>query len=864
MQIYYDSQSGQQYVSRRMVRLTEVLPGSRFLVFLIAIGLLFSPVLHGQQNAALGKHYTDTVSVLSYVHPGIGTAQSRWFFFTPGAAPQGMAKLAPSTNGHYGNASGWEAVGYDPRDRTIEGFVLFHEWQLGGAMLTATNGPLYTKPGDSSDVVKKGYRSHYRHSTEVAEPGYYRVMLDDYGIKAELTATKRVGFLRFSFPEANQGHPAAGNRVLLVMGNKWGESGEVKDAVVSMVDATHFEGYVRTFPKYLDIFDRQGAVQMYIFGELSQPPVKAGSFTGTQVKGGGAPVKAAGKGAGLYFDYPDDQSRRGPVEIKVGLSYTGIAGARRNLMEEAAYLDFDQARRQVQNVWAKALGRIRVESHTEDLKIKFYTGLYHALLGRGVSCDVSGDYPLAYRQKAASGDSGTAGRDNARFGHIPRNHSGRLKFQMINTDAIWGAYWNLTQLWSLAYPKYLRDFAYTQLEMYKNRGWFADGLVNSQYASGVGTNFVGLVLAAAYQTGLFKNADSSELQLIYAAVRKNELGIRDQHGARPAGAGKEDLAAFLKMGYVPYKDQQHSNAEGSNFAASHTLEYSFSAYAAGQLARALHKTRDAQLFEQYASGWKKIFDSSLKLIRPKDSNGNFIKDYDPYEPWRGFQEGNGMQYSFFVPGNPHGLVQSIGKDLFNARLQKIFSAAEKDAFSGGRTMDAFSGVKAGYNQGNQPDMHMSWLFNFSGQPWQTQHWTRAIIDQFYGTDSIHGYGFGQDEDQGQLGGWLVMSSLGLFDVKGFTDRRPIIEIGSPVFDKATILLGNDHELIIQTKNNSRTNRYIQSASFNGKPLNKCWLYRDELMQGGVLQLTMGPRPNTAWGVKHPPSNEVPSLKEGDN
>ena len=860
MQIYYNSQSGPQYTSRRMMRLAEVLPaGSWFLVFLIAIGLLFSPVLQGQQNAALGKHYTDSVSVLSYVHPEIGTAQSRWFFFTPGAAPQGMAKLAPSTNGHYGNASGWEAVGYDPRDRTIEGFVLFHEWQLGGAMLTATNGPLYTKPGDSSDLVKKGYRSHYRHSTEVAEPGYYRVMLDDYGIKAELTATKRVGFLRFNFPKTNHGHPATGNRVLFVMGNKWGESGEVKDAMVRMVDATHFEGYVRTFPKYLDIFDRQGAVQMYIYGELSQPPVNAGSFTDNQVKAGSSSIKATGKGAGLYFDYPDDQGSRGAIEIKVGLSYTGIAGARNNLIAEAASLNFDQARQQVQSTWAQALGRIRVESRTEDLKIKFYTGLYHALLGRGVSCDANGDYPLAYQKQEGQHQGSLADRAPNGIGHIPRdkNGSGTLKFQMINTDAIWGAYWNLTQLWSLAYPKYLRDFAYTQLEMYKNRGWFADGLVNSQYASGVGTNFVGLVLAAAYQTGLFRDADSSELQLIYAAVRKNELGIRDQHGTRPAGAGKEDLAAFLKTGYVPYKDQQHSNAEGSNFAASHTLEYCFGAYAASQLALGLNKEKDALLFKQYANGWKKIFDSSLKLIRPKDSNGNFIKDYDPYEPWRGFQEGNGMQYSFFVPGDPYGLIKRVGRDLFNDRLLKIFSAAEKDAFSGGRTMDAFSGVKAGYNQGNQPDMHMSWLFNFSGEPWQTQHWTRAIIDRFYGTDSIHGYGFGQDEDQGQLGGWLVMTSLGLFDVKGFTDRRPLIEIGSPVFDKATILLGNNHELIIQTKNNNRINRYIQSASFNGKPLNKCWLYRDELVQGGVLQLTMGPRPNTAWGVKNPPPNEAP-------
>jgi len=788
----------------------------------------------------------DSVSVLSYVHPEIGSAESRWFFFTPGAAPQGMAKLAPSTNGHYGNASGWEAVGYDPRDKTIEGFVLFHEWQLGGVMLTATNGPLYTKPGDSADLVKKGYRTHYYHNTEVAEPGYYKVRLEDYGIKAELTATKRVGLLRFSFPAKVRGKNAKGNRILLVMGQKWGESGEVREAYVRMVDQTHFEGYVRTFPKYLSTNDPDGDVRMYIYGELSQAPLGAGSFTSekTGQVTSSFDVQAEGKGAGLYFDYPDDQYKHGAIEVKVGLSYTGIKGARLNLHAEAARLSFDQVRHLVQHSWAQALSRIAVESPSRNLKVKFYTGLYHALLGRGVTCDVNGDYPLAAQSAQISND----GYDSNKTGHISKKANGDLKFQMINTDAVWGAYWNLTQLWTLAYPDYLKDLVCTQMEMYKNRGWFADGLVNSQYASGVGTNFVGLVTAAAIQTGLFKGADSSEIALMYGAVRKNELGTKDAHGVRPIGAGKEDLAAFLKNGYVPYINQKGSNTEGSNFSASHSLEYCFGAYAASELAGRLGKTKDALLFKQYADGWHHLFDSSLALIRPRDKAGNFIDKYDPYEPWRGFQEGNGMQYSFFVPWAPDDLIARVGKQRFNYRLNKIFEAAEKQDFGGGKTMSAFSGVKAAYNHGNQPDMQMSWLFNFSGEPWQTQKWTRAIVDHFYGTDSVHGYGYGQDEDQGQLGAWLVMSAVGLFDVKGLTDRRPITEIGSPAFDQVKILLGNNQRLVIKAKNNSKKNVFIQSARFNGKPLTKCWLYQDEIMKGGTLEFVMGATPNKAWGI----------------
>jgi len=835
--------------SQRFVR---IIFHSIGIVLLIAVT---EPFCFGQKT---GQSTVQQKDLLSYVRPEIGSAQSRWFFFTPGAVPQGMAKLAPSTNGHYGNASGWEAVGYDPRDKTMEGFVLFHEWQLGGVMLTATNGPLWTAVGDSSDQVKTGCRSQFNHSSELAKPGYYQVTLEDYNIKAELTATKHVGLLRFSFPEKqdkmkggrenNEHDNSAGNRILLLMGQKWGESGEVQSARVRMVDATHFEGYVRTSPKYVAIFDPGGAVQMYIYGSLSQAPLSAGSFNSRHVitAGNRLMAKDSGLGAGLYFNYPDNQQKRGPVEVKVGLSYTSIENARNNLLKEASGLDFNQARDRAFALWENALNKIKVSGGDASLRQKFYTGLYHALLGRGVCSDVNGDYPLAYQQVKA-------GRDTAARIKTLEGDKSTLAFQMLNTDAIWGGYWNLTQLWSLAYPNYLKDFVYTQLEMYKNRGWFSDGLVNSQYASGVGTNFVGLVLASAYQMGFFKRADAKTKEMLYTAVCKNVLGTKDANGPRPVGAGKSDLASFVKKGYVPYIDQQGSTSKGSNFSASHTLEYCFGAYAAGQLARSLGKTDDAKLFDHYAKGWRHIFDTSLQLIRPKDSAGQFIGSYDPYEPWRGFQEGNGMQYSFFVPWDPAGLIQAVGKDRFNTRLQAIFKSAADQGFGGGKEVDAFAGVKAAYNQGNQPDMQMSWLFNFSGQPWQTQYWTRRIVQEFYGTQPVHGYGYGQDEDQGQLGSWLVMTSLGLFDVKGLTDQRPVIELGSPAFPRAEITMGNGKKLLIKADNSDAQHPYVQSVTFNGKVLNQCWLYRDELIQGGTLHFVMGARPNKNWGITNLPN-----------
>jgi predicted alpha-1,2-mannosidase len=762
-------------------------------------------------------------NLLKYVDPNVGTAHSRWFFYTPAAVPDGMAKLAPSTNGHYGNAQGWEAIGYDTRQNSIEGFVHFHEWQVGGVSFMPTTGPLKVRPGDL-DTPGSGYRSKFDRKNEVAQPGYYKVLLDDYQITAELTATKRVGFHRYTFPASDQSH------IILDIGNVQGESGPVTDAGIHMIDATHFEGFVNTHPKYVKIYDPEGKVLMFIYGELSKKPADVGSFTtagGIQQQS----TEAKGIGAGLFLDYKTTANEQ--IEIKVGLSYTSVANAKANLLAEAANMTFDQAKAKAQQTWQQELGKLTVEGTDDTSKVKFYTGLFHALLGRGVASDVNGDYP----------------KHGGLIGHMPLSANGKI-YNFINTDAIWGAYWDLTQLWSLSYPDCYEDFIHTQLQLYKDKGWFGDGIANSEYVSGVGTNFVGLTIAGAYQAGI----RDFDVPLAYKAVKANEMNWVN----RKVGSGKMDVKAFVKYGYVPFLEGDGRNfvtdSTGSNFSASHTLEYSFSAFAAAQFAKALGKTDDYNKLIKYSNGWRHLYNPANKLIQPKFADGKFIDKFDPYAPWRGYQEGNAMQYTFYVPQNPQALISAQGKDYFNDNLDDIFIKSEKDGFGGGKTINAFAGITSIYNHGNEPSLHISWLFDFSGKPWLTQKWTRTICDEFYGIEPIHGYGYGQDEDQGQLGSWYVITALGIFDVKGFTDAKPIVELSSPVFDKASITLGSGKKLIIEAKNNSKTNLYIQSAMFNGRPLNNCWLYRDELMKGGKLVFVMGSKPNTSWGTKVvPPS-----------
>lgn len=765
-------------------------------------------------NVALSQQTAKKLS--DYVNPNIGTAHSRWFFYTPAAMPFGLAKLGPSTNAHLGNKDGWEATGYDDRDTSIEGFACLHEFQVGGIVLAPSVGKLQTIPG-SLENPDEGYRSRFDRKDEYATSGYYSVLLKDYNIKAELTATKRVGFQRYTFPKSSQ------SNVIFDIGNRQGESGAVKESKVTITKDGRIEGYVITIPEYVKKYQTGAEVAMYFSAVLDKRPTSFGVFNKKETKAGDKEI--SGEGAGVYFTFDTKENEK--ITVKIGLSYTSIANARLNLDTEANKLNFDAAKKQNQTVWNDYLGRITVEGKNENDKIKFYTGLYHALLGRGLGSDVNGAYPM----------------NNGKVGQIPLDGKGKPQHNYYNTDAIWGGFWNLTQLWALAYPEYYADWVQGQLLVYKDAGWLGDGIANSKYVSGVGTNFTGLAIASAYNSGI-RNFD---VEKGYEAALKNELEWKD----RIEGAGKMDVKQFVELGYSPFLDNMDfkTNTEGSGFSASHTLEYSYSAYAVAQFAKALGKTADYEKLIKLADGWKLLYDKETTFIRPKYANGKFIQNFNPSEPWRGFQEGNAWQYTFYVPHNVPELVATLGKDTFNDRLNDIFTKSQKNVFGGGTKIDAFAGLSGFYNHGNQPNLHISWLFNFSGKPYLTQKWVHAICDEFYGTEGIHGYGYGQDEDQGQLGAWYVMSSIGLFDVKGLTDINPSFQIGSPLFDKITIKQSDKTKnkiFVIEVKNNTKTNIYLQEVKLNENNVNALSIDLATIRKGGNLKMKVDAQPSNNW------------------
>ncbi|MBB6002553.1 GH92 family glycosyl hydrolase [Arcicella rosea] len=763
------------------------------------IGILLLGLLYF--NSSLAQ-----TSPIDEVEPRIGTAHCRWFHFAPGALPFGMAKPGPSTNGHLGNKDGWEATGYDYRDNSIEGFPNFHEFQLGGIVFMPTTGKLITTPATASNGLA-GYRSTFERSTEIAKPGYYSVLLKDYKVKAEVTATKRVAYHRYTFPATDAAN------ILFDIGNRQGESGRVKEAKVYMTEDGRIEGYVVTLPEYIQKYQRGADARMYFSAVLNKKPTTVGVFRGNEIFPNKTSMEGIGSGLYLRFSTNDQEA----ITIKAGLSYTSIENARLNLREEAQNLDFDQAHQQATLVWNDYLGRINIEGGLAKDRQKFYTGLYHALLGRGLASDFNGAYP----------------KNDGSIGQIALDAQGKPQHQHYNTDAIWGAFWNLTQLWALAYPEYYSDYIKSQLLVYSDAGWLGDGIASSKYVSGVGTNFVGLIIAGAYMYGI----RDFDIEKGYAASLKNELAYQN----RPLGAGKDDVERFVKYGYVDHIDVDSLNREPS-FSGSHTLEYSFSAYAVAQWAKALGKKQDYQQLIGLSKGWEKIFDPKTKLVRPKLKNGKFIDNFNPSQPWRGFQEGNAWQYTFYVPHQPYALVSKIGKNLFASRLDSIFSISQKSIFGGGQTIDAFAGLQGLYNHGNQPCLHIPWLFNYTHKPELTQKWVRAICNEFYGNEGIHGYGYGQDEDQGQLGAWYVLGAMGLFDVQGGASEKPTMQLSTPLFDKITIRLNQQYyqgkTFSIVTKNNQPDKIYIKQVKYNGKLLKHPSLLFEEITKGGVLEYSV--------------------------
>lgn len=745
------------------------------------------------------------------VFPQLDSENSRWIFFSSACRPFGMVNLSPDNN-----ADGDWGSGYRYERDSVKFFSHIHGWQLSGIPVMPVNGTF------KGHLGSKNYGSKYSHDKEVVKPGYHSVLLESYGIQAELTSTTRVGFHRYHFPAAKE------SDILLDLGTFLGPAGTVKGYAKKLNDK-EIQGYA-----LMDKTTRRPKQMVVYYSIQFDTPFenmaawKDGQLTGVV-------NEFEGSNGGVYLKF--DTSNGKVVQMKVGISYVDADQARLNIQAELPHWNFDQIVRESSDEWNRELSKIEIEGGTLVQQRRFYTDLWHSLLGRRTISDANGKY------------CDMTGPER-RIRQIPLDKNSKPMFEHHNSDSFWGAQWTITTLWDLVYPKIASDFVNSMLMMYDDGGLIPRGPAGGNYTAVMTGASCTPFIVGAYMKGI-RTFDSAKA---YEGMKKNHMpgGMMGKAGYEHTTANGGGIEYYIERGYVPYPLTKRWGIHQDG--AAQTLEYASQDWCLAQMAQSLGKQDDYAYFMKRSANWKNLYDPESGWIRPKNLEGNWKEPFDPYQYESGFVEGNAAQGTWFVPHDLPGLATMMGgKDKMAARLENSFKAAAKLDFTSGKAhskelQEEYRRIPINY--GNQPSIETAFVFNHIGYPWLTQYWSRKVVEQAFSALSTD-MGYNGDEDQGLMGSLSVLMKIGLFEMNSGAEQRPVVELGSPIFDKITIHLDPAYykgkSLVIEVKNNKPENYYIQSAKLNGKPLLKQWIFHNELTKGGKLVLEMGPSPNQKWG-----------------
>lgn len=770
---------------------------SRYAVFMNNKLIREGPVSRDKQTLRTPSGYVNTM---------VGAGHSRWMIAPGPWMPFGMIKLSPDNQN-----AGWQA-GYDPTFESIGTFSHIHEWTMSGLGTFPVTGPLKLSIG-SQNGSGDGYRSKIDMATEKAGLGAYRVDLTDYDITAEVTATTRASFQRYTYHNSETGRVMVNLKIPAEYGYK------LKDIELKKTSDFRIEGYSHQLTENVWSKDASQEYTVHFVMEFDQPIKNYGTWlNGTVQKSSNLTAESAEQ-AGMYLEF--DTKTQKVVQVRTGISYVSIANAALNLETEISSpfgWNFAAVEANQLKVWDELLGRIKITSNDEREKMRFYTNMYRSLASRNTFSDVNGQW------RNADEDVLTLANKND---------------LALGCDAFWNTFWNLNQFWNLVTPDWSSKWVNSQLAMYNANGWLAKGPAGMEYIPVMVAEHEIPLIVGAYQMGI-RDFDA---QTAFEAVYKMQTTPATKVGG--GLAGNRDLVTYLKHHYVPYDKGRFSNS----------LEYSFDDWTVSQFAKALGKQSAYQEFKDRGQWWKNVIDPTTKYARMRDSTGTWLADFDPFKSGANehYVEGNAWQLTYFVPQDVPGLARQIGEKTFVDRLEWGFGESEKWRFNGPNDQYWDYPVV----QGNQQSMHFAALFNWVSKPWLTQQWSRSIIDRYYGYGVSNAY-LG-DEDQGQMSAWFVMNALGLFQTDGGCRVDPIYEIGSPLFQKVILDLGNRYgrgkQFTIEAKNASRVNIYVQKARLNGKELDTFWFRASDLLKGGSLVLDMGPEPNKNWGMGNLPKNE---------
>jgi predicted alpha-1,2-mannosidase len=748
------------------------------------------------------------VSVADYVNPFIGASTSaagagiyhglgKTF---PGAAtPYGMVQLSPNTITGGDNGSG-----YSYEHTSIEGFAFTQMsgvgWygDLGNLLTMPTTGKLKTVAG-TLDHTGDGYRSHYSKPSEKASAGYYSVFLTDYYVKAEAASAPHSGILRFTFPQNKQ------SRIQIDLARRVGGTSTLQ--YVKVVNDHAIEGWMKCTPDGGGWGNGDGHADytVYFYAEFSKPLKKYGVWSADipdgwsrkredvqsakyQAQVASAEIlKGTSEKQGKHLGFYTEFATQANEQVlmKAGISFISIDGAKNNLQTEITGWDFNAVHEHARQLWDKALSKVSIAGGTRDQKIVFYTALYHTMIDPRIISDVDGKYP---------GGDGEA--------HYAADFNKRTIFSG------WDVFRSQMPLQTIINPSLVNDLinSLVTLAGEKKKDYLERWEMMNAYSGCMIGNPAVSVIADAYVKGI-RNFDVPKAY----ALSVNSVE-RFGNGTK---------------GYTP-----------GSLSMSYTLEYAYADWCVGQFAAALGKQADADKYKQEGMDYKNIWDADKGWFRPKNDDGSWQAwpDSGRIKQWYGTIESNPYQQGWFVPQDVPGMVKLMGgREKVIADLNNLFEKTPDNMMWN----DYF-------NQANEPVHHVPFLYNRLGAPWLTQEWSRAVCRRAY-KNSVEG--LVGNEDVGQMSAWYVLAASGIHPVCPGDTRQ---EITSPVFNKIVFRLDPKYAkgktFTILAANNSAANIYIQSARLNGKPYDKCYLDYKDITDGGTLELTMGNKPNTKWGI----------------
>lgn len=766
------------------------------------VGLVMASMCCTSLQIQARKHLAE------YVNPFIGASTNTQMARAshglgktfPGAAtPWGMTQVSPNTI-----TGGDNGPGYSYEHTTIEGFALTQMsgigWygDLGNFLVMPTTGPLHTYRGEA-DCPEKGYRSRYDKKSEKAEAGYYTVHLTDYDIRAELTATPHGGVMRFTYPENKQ------SRIQIDLARRVG--GTSTRQFVERIDDYTIRGWMRCTPEGGGWGNGSGKADytVYFYTRFSHPLEHYGVWSVDIPDGMGRkrqhvtsrefaelvnkariterPDRMEGKHLGFYTEFPTCQGEQ--VLVKTAISFVSMEGAEANFKAELQSKQFEHYRKQAVGLWDKALSKISLTGGTEDERTIFYTALYHSMIDPRGFCDVTGEY--------IGGDHKV---------HKTQSFKKRTVFSG------WDVFRSQFPLQNLINPEMVNDMinSFVTLAEENGTGVYERWEFLNAYSGCMLGNPAIAVIVDAWKKGI-RNYD---VEKAYRLARQTA----DRIGHHP------------EQGYSP-----------GNNCISETLEYGYFDWCVGEWAEALGKTTDANVYKKRGQAYRRIFDTEKGWFRVRNADGSWAKwpAKGRLQEGYGCTESNPYQQGWFVPHDVDGMVEIMGgRDKVLSDLKTFFENTPRDFL-----------WNMYYNHANEPVHHVPFLFNRLGTPWLTQYWSRLICANAY---KNHLTGLCGNEDVGQMSAWYILASMGFHPICPGETRY---ELTTPVFDRIEINLDHRYAkaktFTITTEGNGPDAYYIQSATLNGKPYNRCYIDHADIVAGGKLHFVLGRTPNKQWG-----------------